>query len=332
MAIDELEVIRFRGLVKLPVLKFNLINVIVSPGNFGKTSLLQAIYTSMGYDHGEQIMHAASFFKNTRCRDFDYFKQLVSPYENDIFGYNLSVCSNGIHINKRMLGRFETDKCFKGSYFADVNNDALNFFNKYKGNVCFRRDEKVKVNPKVVYPDFAYFDFDSNYRPLPTGLKDPDIKAFALNYLSWLDKDVHGIFMRDHKFWIRHFKLGNIPAEMFGSAALKFIEFCEFCSKNKGKTLFVDNIDSYLTPPVWHDYCEMLLAALTVTGSQVFMTARSREFGELAVERMKQALHYDKINYINIRRTEDDKITADYKEGYNTRLDIIKKMLIYYED
>ena len=81
--INSLKIENFRGLHNTSEIEFKGINIIASPGNFGKTSLLQAIVTAFNYDDGAQLLYVANLFKKSKCRDYDMLRQLL--YKEDSF-------------------------------------------------------------------------------------------------------------------------------------------------------------------------------------------------------------------------------------------------------
>ena len=80
--IDKLKIMNFRGLYDIPAFEFKLMNVICSPGNFGKTSILMAIALATDYDNYKQILKVADSFCGSKEKTFEKFVHMLKKCDN----------------------------------------------------------------------------------------------------------------------------------------------------------------------------------------------------------------------------------------------------------
>jgi len=138
-SISSLKIENFRGLHDTPEIEFKKMNIIASPGNFGKTSFLQAVVTSMNYDEGTQILYTAHLFKKSKCRDYDVLRQLLYKGEN-FYTYRISAKFEDIRIKKSLEGVFlKNNQEFIGSYSAELESDCFNSVNRINNEISFKR-------------------------------------------------------------------------------------------------------------------------------------------------------------------------------------------------
>lgn len=311
--ISSLKIEAFRGLKNLPVIDFNRINIIASPANFGKTSLLQAVITAMNCDNGEQILYVANLFKRTKCRDFDEFKSLLYRNEN-IVGYDISATFGDVEMTKKLSGVFlKGENRFIGDYSANIRCKSQNIYTDVHKNLDFNRDSNGEYyNSHICFPPIAYFDFEITNVCEMTSLKNKNISSYIESYLLHFDSDITKVFIKNRKFYIRHLKFGDIPADILGSALNKCMEFANFCDKNQGKILFVENADCVCVEDSYRFFADFLIAVALEMKCRIFITTRSRILGSRLLDAAKADNAGRLVKLINLYR-EEDKISVKFE-------------------
>lgn len=306
LEISSLKIERFRGLQDINDINFNIINTIVSPGNFGKTSLLQALVTAMNYDYGQQIFYTAHLFKKTKCRDYDMLSQLL--YEsNGLSFYALSAVFGDVEIKKELKGNFSKNKkSFSGIYNASITSKNQNMTNSVENEINFSREkQEVCYNSGLCFPPVIYYDFETGCECEINEFRNNYLRKCIESFLRRFDSDITKVYMKNRKYMVSHGKHGEIVADTLGSAVKRFIEFVNFCDKNQGKIMIIENTDCLCVEACYSFLAEFLIPVILETGCQTFLTARSRSFGKNILESAKKSDAESFVNYIDIYKDED---------------------------
>ena len=302
--IDKLKIIKFKGLSDLAELEFSLMNVIVSPGNFGKTTLLMAVAMATDFNKQNRVVRVAEAFRGRNEKLFEKILHILYDKDGE-FIYELQSEFGGFILHKSLIGIFSKNK-FCGEYFSHLKNEELCIDNNYKADLTVSRGAKeIDSKNGIAGYDFAYFDFSGEYRYKILEYKNDVMRKIIEDYILSFEDFVDEIYIKNGKHYIKHLKLGECTAEILGSSLVKCLEFSDFCDKNQKKVLLIDNLDSNVSPDVYRIFIKMLLAHLVNTGSQFFVTAKDRKFGELLIEEVKSADLYRYTSFIDIYRDDN---------------------------
>lgn len=306
-SISSLKIENFRGLHNTLEINFKKINVIASPGNFGKTSLLQAIVTSMNYDNGNQILYTASLFKKSKCRDYDMLRQLLYKDEN-FYSYSLCAKFHDIEIKKKLKGVFiKNNQKFIGNYEATLESGSFNTINKTDREIYFVRDVEVNyIDSEICSPKIMYFDFETGCECELNDFTNENIRAYLKGFMNRFDMDIKDAFIKNRKYRINHKQNGIMTADSYGTAFKRIFEFANYCDKTKGDVLIIENADCFCAKESYSAFADFLVSVSCETKCQTFFSVRSRDFGKIIVQNAMNSLDEENVNYIDIYKDEDE--------------------------
>lgn len=318
MEISSLKINDFRGLHSLSNIEFSEINIIASAGNFGKTTIIQAIIAAMNFNESNRILRVSNIFKNHKYSDFEYFKQLMFRCTDNTYIYDLEADFLGTYITKKIIGDFCGCDCFKGEYTATIKNEDFSFCKKINEKIEFSNNTEEKYNHNgLCCPQFAIFDFEKAYEYPSGNYKNNRFKEFLINYIRHFDENIREIIWNDNDFYIKYENQEMSLFETLGSRMKKCLEFSLFCDKNKGKVLFIENADTNYCEETREFYIKLLLSHIVNCNSQVFITSKSRSFGKRMLDVMWENKLSHKACYINLLKPEDEILVECEKLKYD---------------
>ncbi len=336
MYFQDIEINSFRGINKLKIDDFQLINLFVGQNNACKTSILEALFLLLGVSNPELVLRINNFrdlliteesdfrfiFHNleydnklriTASQGENSFRELkIEPHLIENKGGN-QITYNSIEENQNKLLKFDTtysEKSITELVFKFKLKEFHNTIKEYQskliigdGKISFQAAnnyvEKIKgvyVTPKISMASNLEKELDD----LIINKREHEI----IEILNIIDKNISGISFGANR--MIYFDIGInrlVPINLTGDGIRRLLSLILAIYNAKNGVVLIDEIENGLHFSVLESFWKVIYKAAKIYNVQVFVTTHNIET----------------LKYLNLAATKSDKEFQDSIRSYTIR-------------
>ena len=326
---ERIHINSFKGMKSVYIDSPKKINIIISYGNFGKTSFLEALGIML---QPESIARSYNYFlKNYRNNYFVAYEEFFSKDKKIELSWNFG----GLEFFDRLIGEFETNG-FSGYHYSQIENENLNI-KKINSGVAV-----ISANQKAFFEEKALFDVKlqkldflkvRRYNTVQ-GLADKFYKQYILDFIKCFNEDVidiitdtqKGIFIK-LKNGKRHFS-GYLGDFLCNSAYME-----NAIGYAKDGIVIIDDVDAMVTNKNAEAFANMFLASVYKSNCQIFVTMRESLMLDAMLKILKRSGRLQTLSVTVLYKNENDGTFSSvnysggqaYKIRFEERIDLRSK-------
>ncbi len=312
--LDKLTIENFRSLKDVTLESLGKINVLVGPGNSGKTSFLEAVFLACGTGDASLLHRVLGLRKvefdalhpDDVIRLIDYAWTIGTGCKHCLFGTRWNGQIRRVKYRRDDTGDdipLRTQEQYLSNDSDEVLKNARAIFHavtdvdasSYSGTlvvtptrVTHKRDGEV-ANIPVRWVGLIQ---DSSGGDLPwqwSKVEESGLQGEVLELIHFLDQDVETISVASNEsgrayLTLRHSTLGRLPLEMVGAGFGKAVAIALYVLAGKGGVLLIDEIDASLHVGAQRHLVEFLFRAAQEHDVQLFISTHSLETLDVLLE------------------------------------------------
>lgn len=336
--IEDLDVIRFRGIRDLVLRGLNHVNIIAGDNNSGKTSILEAINllknpmdlynlirTSLMREEGNRFYSLSAFdsFLNMLSKDYlglriEAYGEKMGEVAVHLHGEMKEILLDKNQIDSRRKGKNisldinEMDTmAYVGYYECDVNTNYKKYQVEFNGFTEYNKLPRTKDNNlNVVYLSPSRHLTGNNISNI---VKSPSYKELCVYLLQLFDEEIDDILYVKNDFYpklvecIRHKRLGIMPLSTYGDGIKKVISLANGIATAKDGILMIDEVETSIHKKYYEDIFAFLIKACQQYNVQLFMTTHNEDAMDAILDTQK---------YIKNELVEDILNVITFRNGY----------------
>ena len=316
---EKIHINSFKGMKNVFIDAPKKINVIVSYGNFGKTSLLEALGIMLEPESNARSYNY--FLKNYRNNYFEAYEDFFSKDKKIELSWNFG----GLDFFDRLIGDVE-DNHFSGYHYSQIENENLNI-KKITSDVV-----EIFANQKAFLTEKPLFDAKSQKLDflkvkrynIVQGFTDKFYKQYILDFINRFNEDVIDIVTDTQKGIF--IKLKNGERHFCGYLG-DFMCSCAYMENAIGYAkdgiVIIDDIDAMITNKNAEAFSNMFMASVYKRNCQTFITMRESLMIDAILKNSKDCGLLNTIDVVVLYKNENDNTFSSFEysgeQAYNIR-------------
>ncbi len=353
--ITELEVTNYRSLKKVRLSTLGRVNILVGPGNSGKTNLLEALVLACSTGDpsllhktlGLRRIESDALTPDDVIRLMDYSWTIGSAkrefrlkirwngqyrsitYRREDAGHDIPLKTqqslggddkgDAALANAQAVYRVVTEvdaETHRGTLIVTPNKIAVR-----------RETESPNLSARFIAP--ALRGVSADLAPLWTKVEERGFGEEVLDLVRLLDRDIEAIRVASNEqgqayVYLHHSRLGRLPLEIVGAGLAKAMAIASYVVSGKDSVLIVDEIDASLHFGAQRMLVTFLMEAARKHNVQLIVSTHSLETFDVFLESFKSTSELwskpSDLMVLQLRRDRDETSVRAYDANEACRL------------
>ena len=304
MVFKNIEISNFKGIKKLKIDNFNLINVFFGNNGSGKTSILETLFLACDPTNPMLLINITHMrrYSIAQMDDLIYYFYNMNPENNSIkiVFNNEDNCSIEINLkdNITKVSNLDTKNYFKKciNYVYKTHKKHEEPINNESNLFAYNSNQQISQNYQGINVDFMTFEIEGNKKIDQIRSEFQDLKTANQTgiYISQIkkNKEIKKLITFLNKFEpnIKDIEVINntvffdiegypklLPPNLCGDGILKYINIISSILANNNSVLFIDEIENGLHYSKIKELWSIIFQSAIEFNVQIFITTHNIE-------------------------------------------------------